>query len=355
MNVLIIGGGAIGSLLAARLGAAGHAITLLDRPQTAAALQANGLRLVEADGRTVAPTVQIVSTPAEAFGQVSFDLAVLAVKAFDTAAAIEPLGPFFPVTTPLLSVQNGVGNEALLAELLPAPILAGSLTTPVEVLAPGHVQVARASHRFAVAPWRGVSRPEQAAALFSGAGFTVQTFDDGPALKWTKLLMNMLANAQAAILDLIPAQVFAQPALGNLEVLAWREALAVMRAQGITPVPLAGYPMALVGALVRHLPVGLVRPFMGRFIAGGRGSKPPSLVYDLRPQPRGHSEVAWLNGAVAAKGRELGLQAPVNTVFTQVLLDLVEGRTAVDQWRGRPDRLLAAVKEAEGTRGTYGY
>jgi 2-dehydropantoate 2-reductase len=346
MNILIIGGGAIGSLLAARLGAAGHAITLLDRPQTAAALQAHGLRLVEADGRTIAPPVRIVSTPLEAFGQASFDLAVLAVKAFDTAVAIEPLRPFFPATTPLLSVQNGVGNEALLAELLSAPILAGSLTTPVEVLAPGHVQVARASHRFAVAPWRGASRPEQVAALFTGAGFTIQTFDDGPALKWTKLLMNMLANAQAAILGMTPAQVFAQPSLGTLEVLAWREALTVMRAQGIAPVPLAGYPMALIGGLVRRLPVGLVRPFMGRLIAGGRGSKQPSLVYDLQPQPRGRSEVAWLNGAVAAKARELGLSAPVNDTFSSVLLDLVEGRAAVAQWNGQTKRLLAAVEQA---------
>ena len=344
-NILIIGGGAIGSLLAARLGAAGHAITLLDRPQTAAALQANGLRLVEADGRTITPTVQIVSTPEEAFGHASFDLAVLAVKAFDTAAAIEPLRPFFPATTSLLSVQNGVGNEALLAELLPAPILAGSLTTPVEVLGPGHVKVARASHRLAVAPWRGSSQPDQVAALFAGVGFTVQTFDDGPALKWTKLLMNMLANAQPAILGLTPAQVFARPELGALEVRAWREAFSVMRGLGVKPVPLAGYPMALIGELVRRLPAGLVRPFMGRFIAGGRGSKQPSLVYDLEPQPRGRSEVAWLNGAVAAHARDLGLSAPVNATLTRVLLDLVEGRASVDDWRGQPQRLLAAVAQ----------
>ena len=345
-NILIIGGGAIGSLLAARLGAAGHAITLLDRPQTAAALRANGLRLVEADGRIIAPTVQIVSAPEEAFGQAPFDLAVLAVKAFDTAAAIEPLRPFFPATTPILSVQNGVGNEAVLAESLLAPILAGSLTTPVEVLGPGHVKVARASHRLAVAPWRGAGQPAQVAALFASAGFTVQTFADGAALKWTKLLMNMLANAQAAILDMTPAEVFAQPSLARLEVLAWREALAVMRALGLTPVPLAGYPMALVGALVRHLPVGLVRPVMGRFIAGGRGSKPPSLVYDLRPQPRGRSEVAWLNGAVAAQARAMGLPAPVNDTLTRVLLDLVEGRASVDDWQGQPERLLAAVAQS---------
>ncbi len=98
MNILIIGGGAIGSLLAARLGAAGHAITLLDRPQTAAALQANGLRLVEADRRTIAPVVQIVSSPDEAFGHASFDLAVLAVKAFDTAAAAAPAPWLVPRT-----------------------------------------------------------------------------------------------------------------------------------------------------------------------------------------------------------------------------------------------------------------
>jgi 2-dehydropantoate 2-reductase len=346
MNILIIGGGAIGSLLAARLGAAGHAITLLDRPQAAAALRVNGLRLVEADGRTLSPVVQIASTPGEAFGQAAFDLAVLAVKAYHTGDAAADLSPFLPATTPLLSVQNGVGNEALLAGTLSAPILAGSLTTPVEVLAPGHVRVARASHRLAVAPWRGASRAEQVAALFAGAGFTVQTFADGPALKWTKLLMNMLANAQPAILGLAPADVFAQPDLGALEVRAWREALAVMRGLHVTPVPLAGYPMALIGTLVRRLPAGLVRPFMGRFIAGGRGSKLPSLMYDLQPQPRGHSEVAWLNGAVAQHARDLGLPAPVNATFTRVLLDLVAGRATVDEWRGQPQRLLAAVAQA---------
>jgi 2-dehydropantoate 2-reductase len=85
---------------------------------------------------------------------------------------------------------------------------------------------------------------------------------------------------------------------------------------------------------------------LGRFIAGGRGSKLPSLMYDLQPQPRGHSEVAWLNGAVAEQARALGLPAPVNATLTRVLLDLVEGRATVDEWRGQPQRLLAAVAQA---------
>lgn len=346
MQILIIGGGAVGCLLAARLAASGNSVTLLARPATASAIQAGGLRLIEADGRTVAPPVRVAAAVDTAFEGSAFDLAVLAVKAYDTAEVAQSLNPFLSISTPLLSVQNGVGNEAVLADLLSAPILAGSLTTPVEVLGPGHVRVARASHRLAVAPWRGAGQPAQVAALFADAGFTVQTFADGPALKWTKLLMNMLANAQPAILGCTPAEVFAQPSLGNLEVLAWREALAVIRAQGIKPVPLAGYPMALIGALVRRAPVRLVRPFLARFIVGGRGTKPPSLTFDLQPEPRGQSEVAWLNGAVAAQARKLGLRAPVNATFTEILLDLVEGRAAIDRWQRQPQRLLTAVAQA---------
>lgn len=353
MRVLVIGGGAVGCLVSARIAAAGHAVTLAARPQTAAAVHRQGLRLVEADGRLLSPTVQALAALAEAFAGAapSYDLAILAVKSYDTQSVAGELRRAAPPTLPVLSVQNGVGNEEVLAAALPSPIFAGALTTPVEVLAPGHVRVARPSHRFAVAPWPGYPRSEAGPSgleasivgLFRQAGFSTQVFRDGRALKWSKLLMNILANAQPAILGFTPAQVFAQPSLGNLEVRAWREALAVIHAQNLAPAPLAGYPLALIGALAQHLPIAWVRPFMGRFIAGGRGDKPPSLTFDLHPQPRGRSEVAWLNGAVAAQAQRLGLPAPVNTVFTHVLLDLAEGRARSDDWQGHPQRLLAAV------------
>jgi 2-dehydropantoate 2-reductase len=68
-------------------------------------------------------------------------------------------------------------------------------------------------------------------------------------------------------------------------------------------------------------------------------------MYDLQPQPRGRSEVSWLNGAVAEHASDLGLPAPVNATLTRVLLDLVEGRANVDEWRGQSQRLLAAVAQ----------
>ena len=344
MKVLIIGGGAIGCLLSARVAAAGHTVTLVARPVTVDAIRANGLRLVEADGQVVSPQVQTAAALADAFtGGPPFDLAVVSVKAYDTASLAADLHSALPAPPPILSVQNGVGNEETLAAALDAPILAGTLTTPVEVLAPGHVRVARPSYKFAVAPGPGAVGAERVVDLFQDAGFATQVFEDYRSLKWCKLLMNILANAQSAILGYSPAQIFADKALGNLEVEAWREALAVMAAQGISAIPLAGYPLPQIGPFVRHLPIPLVRPLLGRAIAGGRGSKMPSLYYDLYPSRRGRSEVSWLNGAIASKARELGLHAPVNDTLTHVLLDLVEGRASIETWAGHPERLLAAV------------
>ena len=145
---------------------------------------------------------------------------------------------------PVFTVQNGVGNEEMLADYLPeTPILSGALTTPVEVLGPGHVKVARPSYRFGIAPGPHSASVDAIAAMFTTAGFKTQIFDDYRALKWSKMLMNMLANAQSAILGYTPAEIFARPDLGNLEVLGWREAMNVMQAQGISSVALGGYPL----------------------------------------------------------------------------------------------------------------
>ena len=344
MKVLIIGGGAIGCLLSARVAAAGHAVTLVARPVTVDAIRANGLRLVDAGGQLLSPRVDVAPTLADSLADSPrFDLVVVSVKAYDTALLAADLHDALPAPPPILSVQNGVGNEETLAAAMDAPILAGTLTTPVEVLAPGHVRVARPSYKFAVAPGPGAVDAKRVADLFQDAGFSTQVFEDYRSLKWCKLLMNILANAQSAILGFTPSQIFADKALGNLEVEAWREALAVMAAQGISAVPLAGYPLPQIVPLVRHLPMALVRPVLGRAIAGGRGSKMPSLTYDLHPKRRGRSEVSWLNGAVAARARELGLHAPVNDTLTHLLLDLVEGRSPIETWTGQPERLLAAV------------
>jgi 2-dehydropantoate 2-reductase len=77
-----------------------------------------------------------------------------------------------------------------------------------------------------------------------------------------------------------------------------------------------------------------------RFIKG-RGGKKPSLYFDVA-EPNGKTEIEYLNGQVMAWGQQLELETPVNQGLTRVMLDLVQGRERAEDWRGQPDKLLAA-------------
>ncbi len=170
----------------------------------------------------------------------------------------------------------------------------------------------------------------------------MQVFADYRALKWTKLLLNLPANAQCAILDRTPAQVMADPIAARLEARAWQETLAVMARLNIRPVTLAGYPLPLLAPLARRLPPNWLAAGLRRLVAGGRGSKMPSLHIALAEGKR--SEVAWLNGAVMRFGRAAGVPTPANAAFADVLLALTAGQADRAEHRGRPEKLAALVQ-----------
>lgn len=339
MRVLIIGAGAVGSFIGARLALAGHEVTLAGRPGWAAAVRAGGLTLVEPDGSRRVAQVCAADSIAAAFLASAFDLALLTVKAYDTAQVIAELAAVAPAPPPLLTLQNGVGNEEALAGAFGAHrILAGAIDTPISVPAPGQVQAHRARFRAGVAPVHPAAPARQAVNLLRDAGFRTDVFADYRRLKWTKLLLNLPANAQCAILDWTPAQVMADPIAARLEAQAWQEALAVMAALRIAPVTFAGYPVGLVAPLARRLPPDWLATGLRSLVSGGRGSKMPSLhIAFAAGKP---SEVGWLNGAVAAHAVRLGVPTPVNRMLTEVLCGLTEGREARAAWRGRPERLL---------------
>ncbi len=319
-HILIIGGGAIGGLLAVRLARASARVALAARPRTVQAARAqHGIHLVEPNRQAHHQDLPVYPSIAEAMEQEgSFDLLILAVKAYHTQAAAQEIQAAGGAGTPVLTVQNGVGNEETLMRLLPhSPILSGALTTPVEVIGPARFKIARPSYHFGLAPTRAHDTIQALGTLFQAAGFRVRMVDDYRRLKWSKLLMNILANAQAAIYNLTPAQIFARPDLAQQELNAWREALDVMRRAKVAPIAFGGYPLPLAAWLVEHGPPGLVRPLFARFIAAGRGDKMPSLYYDLHPQPRPHSEIHWLNGAVVQKGQKQGVPTPVNRELVQ--------------------------------------
>jgi ketopantoate reductase len=130
----------------------------------------------------------------------------------------------------------------------------------------------------------------------------------------------MLANAQAAILDTDAATIARDSALFAVEQRAFREALHVMRRIPATSIALPGYDVPKL-ALAMRLPRPVAWRLLRERIGGGRGEKRPSLALDLA-RGRAHTEVDWLNGAVAQAAARYGLHSPVNATLTALVQQL---------------------------------
>lgn len=339
MNVTVVGAGAIGTLIAATLVRTGETVTVVARARQVQEIREQGLIVEQGGGSGLLRPHAVVGTLRKGVSPET-DVIIITVKAYDTEAVARDLANL-DVAAYLLTLQNGVGNEEVLAAYTTTgQVLAGALTTPVDVVGPGHIRIARPSFKLGLSPVQDAPHHwEMVHTLgerFRTGGFRVQYARDYRALKWTKLLMNITANAQAALLGWTPAQVFSHPIAGAQEVRAWREVLAVMRGLGVRPIAFGGYPLPLVTPLIERLPISLVRRLMGRFAAGGRGSKMPSVYLDLI-KGRGRTEVPWLNGAVVRHGQRLGIPTPVNATLDRLVAAVASGEVAWSEVRDRPE------------------
>lgn len=276
------------------------------------------------------------------------DVAVVATKAYDTEAAIETLRRAirFPEKCVFVSPQNGVGNEERLASAFGSDnIVAAALTTPIDRDRDGNARPAKEGG-LALAPV-GANAYNWLGATFASTGLAVKIVADWRALKWSKLALNVVANASCAILNVLPNRFVHFDKIFTLEIRMIREVRAVMQALDIEAIDLPRYPVrALFG--VAALPSPLSRGMLAHTIAGARGTKPPSLLLDLR-RAKPQTEVDVLNGAVAAAGRERGVPTPVNAVYARVLNDIAHTPPLWAKYREHPERLEAEV-EAEVKR-----
>ncbi len=245
-----------------------------------------------------------------------------------------------------LTVANGIGAEAIVLERRGGGLIAGSMTSAVEVLDDG--TVARLNRGgVALAPVQGEVSPvlEALVAAFAAAGLRTARCDDAAAMKWSKLVGNLLANATSAILDQSPGEVYADAGAYRVERRMLLEAFGVMRVLGLSPVPLPGMDVRWLRLGLR-LPDAIGRPIIRRVIAGARGSKDPSLRRHAR-LGSGPSEVEWLNGAVDLAARQLGRVAPVNRRIADLVKEILADAERRAWFRGRPDRLVAEIERRD--------
>jgi 2-dehydropantoate 2-reductase len=339
---LIFGAGAIGTYLGGSLALHGFPVVFLVRPETAVHLEERGLRLVSNDRERRVEQPLLATTIQQALALGPFQAAIFALKSFDTWAAAQALAPHAARMPPVLCLQNGVENEATLAESLgKEKVIAGTVTSAVGRRAPGDIVLER-SRGVGLADGHAISGDLR--EVFNKAGLNAHLYRNAASMKWSKLLTNLLANATSAILNMNPAQVFAHPGLYRIEVEQLREALRVMAASNLPVVDLPGTPVRALAFTARGLPLSLSRPFLRQAISGGRGGKMPSFHIDLH-SGRGITEVDYLNGAVVRAGAILGIPAPVNHVLAELLTALARGEYSIDRFAHQPELLLHEIQE----------
>jgi len=342
MRFLIFGVGAIGTYIGCSLLLSGYPVAFIECEPAASQVKSRGLRLQMGAEERTTPALAVYTDLESALQVGAYDVAIVAVKSFDTLNLAQMISRAGADFSAVLSVQNGVENERLLATHLgQARVIAGAVTSAIRRIDAGNVVIER-QRGIGIAADHPLS--EEIMAAFNDASLNARLYENPQSMKWSKMLTNLLANASSAILDMTPAEIFAHRDLYALEVRQIREALQVMAAMNVPVTNLPGAPVRSLMFMMNYLPVRISQPVVKSALGRGRGGKMPSLHVDLHGG-KTKSEVDYLNGVVVRYADQLGIRTPVNKLLNDTLLALIERKLNIVQFAKQPGKLLALLKE----------
>lgn len=300
MKIAVVGCGAMGSVYAGRLAAAGHEVIGVHRgAEHVAAMAADGLEVQGPDGTLRARLRAVRAAPAE-----PVDLVVIAVKAAHVGGAAAQAQPMIGPGTVVLTIQNGIGSADEVAAAVGGDRLAVGVAGGfgAELRRPGVVSH-EAMRLVEIGPFgSGADLDlEPIAEAWRRAGFTIEIVPDIRAVQWAKLIRNAAYSAISALTGLPIGRVADHPQLGRVSRAAAREAWEVATALGVEHG--VEDPEAYAEEFARLMPA----------------ARPSALVDLEHGRP---TEIGVINGAVVRHGTELGVPVPVSTT----LCALVAGR-----------------------------
>lgn len=306
----MVGAGSLGSAIGGTLARAGGDVTLVTRNAAHVdAITAGGLRLDDGEREHV---VQLTATTG--CGDLApVDLVIVLVKSFDTRDATEAARPVVGPDTTVLTLQNGVGCEEIIGDVVGLDrVVAGRTFVGGRLVEPGLVEYGVVGRRTTIGELDGVvtARIEAIAATFRSAHMDVDVSTDIVAMMWEKLFVNVATGAWSVLTGLPYGELSVDPDVERMAVATVAEAMAVARGLGIavtTTDPSVPWQRAWEG-----LPYGFRASMLQSVDKGSR------------------TEVDVMHGAVCRGGREAGVPTPIN------------------------DTLLAAVKGLERRLNVFG-
>jgi 2-dehydropantoate 2-reductase len=325
-EVVMIGAGAMGGVIAGALARAGVRLSIIDTDaEHVTAINRDGLR-VEGLGCGAPLSVPAMTAP-EREGWA--DLAVVMTPAYETASAARTAARVLKPQGAAVSMQNGLGNaEALVAGLGAGRVFMGSTRVSADRPTPGRPRVTRIDPS-GVGELDGPALPRTrwVADRLTQGGLPTGVSDNVIGVLWSKFIHNCGINALSAITGLRMGEVSRVAGLGALRWQVIEEALAIARAKGIA----LEYPDP-VPELKRHTWRKFTKPSMLQHVEAGRPI-----------------EIDALNGWLVREAETMGMDVPANRIVTA----LARGRAlAALRAKSPPDyAALAAEAEAEIARG----
>lgn len=307
MNIAIIGTGAIGCLFGGMLREGGLDVILIGRnEQTVAAItRQRGVKIEDARGTRL---VEVSATLDHRFVERA-DLVLLAVKAYDTREALTGIKGMLEAETPLLTLQNGLGNIEIADEVLGAGrLLAGTTSHGANVVAPGHVRHAGEGETLIGETSGAVSERAQRIALsLTAAGLSTEAVRHIAGYVWLKVIVNAVINPLTALLR-----------AKNGALLRIPELSAIMRGiaeEGVLTAQACGVRLPCDNPYAKAVDV-----------CGATSENFSSMLQDVLLKRR--TEIDQINGAIAARAAEAGLAAVYNRALHALVksLDALQGQ-----------------------------
>ena len=308
MHIAVVGAGGTGGYFGGLLARAGQDVTFIARGAHLEALRARGLTVESKLAGTFTVSVQATDTPSEV---APVDLILFCVKTYDTDTAAKSVRPLIRPDTMLLSLQNGIDNDERIAWAAGHTSGIGAVAYVVSAIkAPGVVAQTAGPGRIILGELSGgvSARTERLCDVLQRAGITAEVHPNIRVVLWQKFLFICAFSGVTAVTRLPIGTILADFVTRALFRGEMEEVEVVARADGIE-LPADCVKQALATAAG-------VEPW-------GRGS----LYHDLALGRR--LELESLNGEVVRRGREHGIETPLNFAIYAALRPYVDGAPAL--------------------------
>lgn len=301
MKTVIVGAGALGSLFAYFFARSDKEVFIVDKyAQRADFINKNGIQVEGVSGEHTV-YLQAFDDPKKA-GKA--DLALICVKAPDTASAAETALPMLGPASVVLTVQNGLGNVERIASVVGEErVLGGTTAHGATLLDSGHVRHAGEGETI-IGEISGKITPrlEKIRDYIASCGIAVSVTENLESLIWSKLVVNVGINALTALTRMKNGEMALHEGTRKVMAAAVAEAVAVIDKKGIKL--LYDDPVAKVESVCRAT-------------AGNISS----MLQDVLKQKP--TEVAYINGAIVTEAKKLGIGAPINEALEN-LVDAIQ-------------------------------